>query len=140
MTQEEKRLTELNEGRVAKPYTDTVGKLTIGVGWNLSDNGLPDDIVDDLLLRAYQRARNDLLTRLPWASSLDDVRLAALTDLSFNLGITKLLRFRNTLVAIKAHDWEATAKHLRQSLWFQQVGERGPRIIDMFRTGQWPWA
>ena len=36
-----------------KPYTDTVGKLTIGVGRNLTDMGLTQDEV--LLLLQVQR-------------------------------------------------------------------------------------
>ena len=139
MTSNEQRLTELNEGRVSKPYTDTVGKLTIGVGHNLSDKGVSDAVIDLMLTEDYAEARTTLLTAFPWMSSFDDVRLATFTDLSFNLGITKLLRFRNTLACAKAQDWVGTARNLRQSLWFQQVKDRGPRILKMIEAGQWPW-
>ena len=40
-----------HEGYEKKPYTDTVGKITIGVGWNLSDKGLPEEIIQQLLFR-----------------------------------------------------------------------------------------
>ena len=42
-------LLERHEGRRAFPYLDTVGKLTIGVGRNLSDRGLSEDEIDLLL-------------------------------------------------------------------------------------------
>src|SRR3990167_10337876 len=139
MTSNEQRLTELNEGRALKPYTDTVGKLTVGVGHNLTDRGVSSAVIDLMLLEDYTEARNSLLTRLPWVSTFDDVRKAVLTDLVFNLGITKFLRFRNTIAALKAKDWTSAGKHLRQSLWYQQVGQRGPRIINMLISGRWPW-
>ena len=39
----------LHEGVEHKPYVDTVGKTTIGVGRNLDDVGLTDDEIDYLL-------------------------------------------------------------------------------------------
>ena len=140
MTENEKRLTELNEGRSSKIYTDTVGKTTVGVGHNLSDLGVSEAVIDLMLSEDHERARTDLLRVYPWATELDPVRLAAFIDLSFNLGIAKLSRFRNTIAAIKAKEWISVGKHLRQSLWYQQVGKRGPRIIKMFETGVWPWS
>ena len=38
----------LHEGSRLKPYRDTVGKLTIGIGRNLDDVGLSEDEVDYL--------------------------------------------------------------------------------------------
>ena len=37
-----KPLTKINEGLRSKPYVDTVGKVTIGVGRNLTDRGLSE--------------------------------------------------------------------------------------------------
>ena len=42
-------LLEGHEGRRAFPYRDSVGKLTIGVGRNLSDRGLSEGEIDQLL-------------------------------------------------------------------------------------------
>ena len=46
-------LTELlkkHEGIRSKPYKDTVGKITIGVGRNLDDVGLSnDEIINDIM-------------------------------------------------------------------------------------------
>ena len=42
-------LLEGHEGRRALPYRDSLGKLTIGVGRNLSDRGLSEGEIDLLL-------------------------------------------------------------------------------------------
>ena len=34
-----------DEGRKSKPYRDSEGILTIGVGWNLEANPLPDEVI-----------------------------------------------------------------------------------------------
>ena len=39
-----------DEGREKYLYQDSVNKFTIGVGWNIQDNGLPDEIIDRLLM------------------------------------------------------------------------------------------
>ena len=51
------RLIEDHEGRRSHIYTDTVGKLTIGVGRNLTDRGLSDDEIDYLLANDIKIAK-----------------------------------------------------------------------------------
>ncbi len=51
------RLLTRHEGRRAFPYTDTAGRLTIGVGRNLTDRGLADDEIDLLLANDIALAR-----------------------------------------------------------------------------------
>jgi lysozyme len=124
------------EGRRQFPYVDSVGKLSIGVGHNLTDKGLPEAIIDALLVYDIAEAEADLDRDVPWWHELDDVRAAALADLCFNLGITALLTFKETLALIHAGDWPAVADHLRASLWYRQVGTiRGESIARAFETG-----
>jgi lysozyme len=139
MTPDEQRLTELNEGRSSKIYTDSVGKLTGGVGHNFTDRGIPGPVIDQLLALDYAAAESGVSRALPWVSALDPVVRAVVNDLVFNMGLTKTLRFRDTLAALRAGDRAAAAKHLRASIWFQQVGVRGPRMLRMLETGKWPW-
>jgi len=60
-----KQLT-LHEGRKNKPYKCTSGKITIGVGRNLDDNGLSEDEIDYLLTNDVLRCEKELQQRLPW--------------------------------------------------------------------------
>jgi lysozyme len=128
-----------DEGVRFKPYTDTVGKLTIGIGRNLTDVGITANEALFLLENDIDRAVKDLVARFPWVTKLDDVRLVALVNLCFNMGGATLAKFVNTMAAIERGNWEAAAAGLRASLWFRQVQRsRSTRIIAMIKTGRWP--
>ena len=90
-----------HEGLKLKPYTDTVGKLTIGVGRNLTDMGLTQDEVLLLLQNDIERCRCELNKALPWWVKLGEVREAVMLSLCFNLGMSKLLSFKPTLGLIE---------------------------------------
>lgn len=130
----EERLSQ-EEGRKNKPYTDTVGKLSIGVGRNLTDVGLSDDEIDYLLANDIKRATVSLNTALPWWTSLDSVRQKVLLDMCFNMGINSLLEFHNTLSFMQAGDYNSAANGMLNSLWAKQVGIRADKLAVMMRTG-----
>jgi len=125
-----------DEGVRLKPYTDTVGKLTIGVGRNLTDVGLSDDEVDYLLANDVKRAQ-DGLAQFAWYVGLDPVRQGACVNLAFNLGIAGLLHFPHFIAAIAHGDWTAAAGELADSLWAKQVGDRSTRLEQQIVTGEW---
>jgi lysozyme len=129
----------LHEGLKLYPYADTVGKLTIGVGRNLTDNGISH--VEALFLLDNDielRAVADLMREAPWVAELDPVRQAVVIDMCFNLGWPRLSQFRNTLAAIQRGDWVLAAEGMRASLWAKQVGSRAVRLRKMMLTGKWP--
>jgi lysozyme len=121
----------------AKPYRDTVGKLTIGVGRNLDDVGLSPDEIELLLRNDIERSRRDLFTHLPWVVGLDDARRGVLLNMCFNMGVHGLCEFRHMLTAVQAGDYETAAKEMAASLWAKQTGARADRLEIQMRTGQW---
>jgi lysozyme len=126
----------LHEDKRKFPYRDTVGKLTIGVGRNLDDRGLSDDEIAYLLANDIKMVKEDLDRALPWWRQMDAVRQRVLADMCFNLGISRLLLFRNTLKAMKEGDYALAASGMRNSLWYKQVGTRGIRLVKMMETGE----
>jgi lysozyme len=126
----------LHEDKRKFPYKDTVGKLTIGVGRNLDDRGLSDDEIAYLLANDIKMVKEDLDRALPWWRQMDAVRQRVLADMCFNLGISRLLLFRNTLKAMKEGDYELAASGMRNSLWYKQVGTRAIRLVKMMETGE----
>ena len=130
-------LLELNEGRRNKVYKDSLGYDTIGIG-HLMSRPISDAAVDQIFADDLAEHEAELRELCPWIDEHDEVRQAALIDLCFNLGRTKLAQFKNTLGAFRVKAYEAAALGLEQSRWFTQVGKRGPRIVKMVRTGAWP--
>jgi len=126
---------ERDEGIRLKPYLDTVGKLTIGIGRNLDDVGisprearylLSNDL--DVALKAAKRFR--------WFGELDDERQRVIVNMVLNLGAEGFMQFRRMIAALSDHDYELAAAEAEDSKWFRQVGPRGERIVDTLRTGE----
>lgn len=126
----------LHEGGRRFPYVDTVGKITIGVGRNLTDRGLSDDEIDLLLADDLDEHWTKLTAALPWVESLNEVRQRVLLDMAFNLGVAGLLTFKQTLAAVHRGDWDAAASGMLDSKWARQVGARATRLATMMRTGE----
>jgi lysozyme len=122
-----------DEGERARPYRDTVGKITIGVGRNLTDVGLSPDEIDLLLDNDIARAFA-LASSFPWFTGLDEVRQRVVINLCFNLG-GRFRGFHHTTAALARRDYDAAATQLQNSKWYRQVGQRGPRLVAMLRNG-----
>lgn len=124
----------MHEGLKLKPYRDTKGVLTIGVGRNLEAKGISQD-------EALFMLRNDIreavgqLEQYDWYSKLDPIRQKVIVDMCFNLGLDGLLRFRKMIAAVEAGDFRAAADQMVNSAWYQQVGARSRRLERMMRTG-----
>lgn len=138
MTHRQKLVEQLiaHEGVRLKPYTDSVGKITIGCGRNLTDNGLSSREVFDLLEHDIDEAITDLSANFPWFLQLDLVRQRVVIDFRFNLGATKFRVFKRTIKALAEHDYQKAASAMRDSLWFRQVKTRGVRLVRMMATGR----
>lgn len=121
-----------------KPPSGLSGKLTIGVGRNLTDVGLRPSEVTFLLDNDIREAEAQLDAMYPWWRKMDAVRQAALWDLMFNLGPTRLSKFTTTLPLLSQGQYRDAAHSLRRSLWYRQVGRRGVRITEMVETGKAP--
>ena len=126
-----------HEGFRLKPYVDTVGKVTIGVGRNLSDVGISSQEAMLLLEHDIETVVADLLT-FAWFPRMDHVRQLAVSDLRFNLGPTRFRTCKKMLAALEHDDYATAAGQLRQSRWYTQVKSRGPRIVKMLATGEPP--
>lgn len=124
-----------HEGMKTKPYTDTTGHLTIGVGRNLSSMGLSHDEIYYILRNDIRRCEEELTNTFRWFDTLDDVRQHAMIDLCFNLGITRLRKFKKAMAAMECDDFDDAAKELLDSRWAEQVKGRATNIANMIRTG-----
>lgn len=125
-----------DEGTRNFPYTDTVGKLTIGVGRNLTDMGITNAEVYVLLNNDIQRVMN-ALGAYPWFQGLDPVRQAALGNIAFNIGVAGLLHFPSMLHCVAVADWQGAHDQALASVWATQVGARAQRIAQQLLTGEW---
>lgn len=139
-----------DEGVRYSPYNDSRGFMTIGVGHNMQASPLPDgwvfplddSQVDVLLESDLMSVYSDLDNALPWWEDLNDVRQRVLANMTFNLGLPKLLGFKNTLAAMRQGRYADAANGMLNSAWATQVGigtqanpGRALRLANMMRNG-----
>ena len=126
-----------HEGLRLKPYRCTVGKLTIGIGRNLDDCGITQSEAYVMLINDIMKCEKQLQVKIPDIyNGLDEVRKSVLLNMCFNLGISGLLGFKNTLAFIQAGDWERAANNMLESKWAKQVGRRAIELSELMRKGK----
>jgi lysozyme len=130
---------EREEGRRHAAYRDSLGILTIGVGFNIDADhggGLDDDEINFILARRLNRAAN-LAHLYPWFDNLDEPRQLVVVDMIYNMGPQTFAQFHATHAAIQSHDWAQAALQMKNSKWHTQVGDRAVRLERIMETGQW---
>lgn len=140
----------LHEGVSLKCYICPAGYPTIGVGRNLKTNPLTQDeikVCGDymhgitknaafyLLRNDIERVIKDCKKKIPFWSQLDDERKYALIDLTFQLGIGGVLKFKNMLASMGVGNWKDAAEHCLDSKYAQQTPTRAKRIARTIETG-----
>ena len=147
--------TKLNEGYRESVYKDSKGNPTIGIGFNLNDadnlrylkergvnaealisgkEALTPSGVKQLYVFSMNKAYNDALKFDPDLASRPRAAQAAILDMSFNLGLTKLNKFVEMKKALQANDYQKAADEMVDSNWYKQVKTRGPRMVDIMRS------
>ena len=121
-----------DEGLRFKPYVDTVGKMTIGVGRNLTDVGLSDDEVSYLLGNDIKRTVS-FLNGFSWYRRLDQNRADAIVNMCFNLGPGGFTKFTKLICALAASDFDTAASEMLNSTWAKQVGARAERLAAVIK-------
>lgn len=124
---------KVDEGYEAKPYRDTNGKLTIGIGRNLDDVGISPAEADMLLQNDIEAAIKALDLIYHKARALDQAHYNVLVNITFNMGINTMRQFKRMFAALDQHDYETASKEMLNSRWAKQVGKRAVRLTKMMR-------
>ncbi len=124
-----------HEGLRLTVYDCPAGYKTVGVGRNLEGKGITEEEAMYLLDNDIKEFQESLSKELSWFDSLDECRRNILTNMAFNLGVSGLLKFKNTLTAIENKNWEEAASQMLESRWAEQVGSRATELSDLMKTG-----
>jgi len=136
---------EFDEGCVYEIYKDHLGYPTFGIGHLVlesdPEHGEPvgTPVCEDRVIACFE---NDVLTvfkdldrNLPWWSEQSDNLQRVLANMSFNLGITRLLKFKKFLGALELKQYKTAAEEMMDSRWAAQVGPRATRLRDRVLEG-----
>ncbi len=133
-------MLKMHEGVETHAYQCSANKITIGVGRNVDPVdglGLSQDEIEYLLKNDIDRVRVELGDEYEWFDDLVPARQDALIDISFNLGATRLRKFKKALKAMADEDYEKAANEFMDSRWSEQVGRRAYTVTQMIRKGSY---
>lgn len=129
-----------DEGVRSSAYQDHLGYWTIGVG-RLIDIRKGGTLREDEILYLLDNDIKDRVSKLtlalPWFTLLSEARQGVLLNMSFQMGILGLLKFKTTLTLIKDKKYEEASKQMLSSLWAKQTPERAKRLAEQLRTNEW---
>ena len=113
-------------------WTFGYGCKALGEGATITEGGAESLLLDELweAVHDFEGIYHDCL------ENINDVRAEALVNMTFNLGKTKMLKFRKMNAAIHRGDWMEAAYQAQDSTWFTQVGKRAQRIVKELATGK----
>lgn len=126
-----------HEGLRLKPYRDTVGKLTIGIGRNLEDKGISELEALIMLDNDVMEFAEEVSRNISFFSKLDDARQNVLVNMAFNMGIGGLLSFKNMLAECERKCFNHAETEMLNSKWATQVGSRARELGRQMRTGEY---
>ena len=132
-----KTILRRDEGLRLERYRCSQGTLTIGYGH--AHGYIPDtctlERAEQWLDSDTERAERDARALVPDFDSLSDNRQIVLVCMAFQLGITKMRKFVNTLQAVNEGRWKDAAKGMLNSLWAKQTPKRVKRLAAMMEVG-----
>lgn len=149
-----------SEGFRSKPYKDSKGIWTIGIGFNIQSRNdaakkLGDAGVDKSNIELITKKRQGSITR-EQAENLLSFTLSeaydaaadifksfksqpldiqgVLTDMTFNIGSNKLKQFKKFIDFIDKKSYKKASEEMEKSLWYKQVGNRAKELVDIVGT------
>lgn len=126
------------EGLVLHAYKDHLGYLTIGYGRLIDKNkggGITKEEAEYLLKNDIERFINEIKKNISFFNDLNDARQAVIINMAFQMGISGLLGFKNTLKFIENKEFDKAADNMMLSKWATQTNNRAKRLSEQMRSG-----
>ena len=131
---------QIDEGFFSYATADSRGYLTLANGICVDMRcGVPiEQEIATAWLTLRATGAQSAAQGYSWWPSLNDARQNLITCLIYNLGERGFNAFAKLQAALGIGDYSTAADELQNSLWFTQVGVRGPAYVNILRTGIWP--
>lgn len=133
----------IEEGYRADPYYCSEGYPTIGIGTRIGPKGAAlvnyqmhwSRDVAYAHLREEVKAITDKIDGYPWFQQCNGPRRAVLISMAYQMGVSGLLGFQNTLQLIGAGNYAAAGRNMRMSKWYRQTPARAERHARVMESG-----
>ena len=135
---------EIDEGVKYEIYNDHLGYPTFGIGHLITshdpENGwsVGTDVDEYRVIEAFEDDVQSVLSDceklyVQWEHLPEEVQLI-IANMMFNMGYTRLSKFRGMKRGVDARDWNAAADEMVDSRWYNQVTNRANRLVERMRN------
>ena len=135
---------EQDEGIVYEVYNDHLGYATFGIGHLVTESDLENGSPTGTPVseeRCYEVFEQDVQIVLGDCEKLysdfyelpEEAQLI-IANMMFNMGLTRLSKFRGMKNGVDSRDWGRAADEMVDSLWYKQVTNRANRLVERMRA------
>ena len=131
-------MIEQDEGRRDTVYIDSEGHQTIGLGFCLDKMPMPREVADYWCNLILTQRHKQILIATHFGTvfkNLNPARQCAILNMSYQLGISGLFKFKNMWDALAVSDYQKASLEAMDSVWATQTKNRARRIAEVIRTG-----
>ena len=139
-----KETLKVDEGVVYEIYNDHLGYATFGVGHLVLETdpeyGRPvgttvsESRVVEVFKLDCESVLIDCITLYPDFYDLPEEVQQIIANMMFNMGRTRLSKFKGMKRGVDAKDWNAAADEMVDSRWYRQVTNRANRLVERMRA------
>jgi lysozyme len=132
-----------HEGYVTEIYLCSENYPTFGIGHMVTEDDMEHTwpvgtpVTDERILQVFHDDCNAACTDasalfLNFSSHPDDVQ-RVLVNMAFNLGRSRLGKFKNMITAVNEGNYSKAADEMVDSKWYRQVKRRGEELVEIMR-------
>ena len=135
---------EYDEGNVQKIYLDHLGLPTFGIGHLVRESDpeyglevgteVSKERCDSVFNEDVKTVIADCYKLYPDFDDLPEEVKRIIANMMFNLGATRMGKFKGMKAGVDARDWQKAADEMVDSLWYKQVTNRANRLVKRMRA------
>lgn len=140
-----RKMLIVDEGKKLTAYHCSEGFLTVGIGHNLdADPALSilnrhvrlHGVITEaectaLFEQDLAKVTRGIQQRMPYFDALTEKYQVVIINMVFQMGIDGVLKFKNTLQAMRRNDVTAVVTGIERSLYYKQTPARATRMIKL---------
>ena len=134
---------ENDEGKVHTIYKDHLGYLTFGIGHLIVKHDpeygkeIGTYVLEHRVIKAFEQdieiVLSDCNRLYEDFEDLPEEVQRVIANMMFNMGYTRLSKFKGMKRGVDARDWNAAADEMVDSRWYHQVTSRADRLVERMR-------
>ena len=135
---------EIDEGVKYEIYNDHLGYATFGVGHLVLDSDpeygqeIGTSVSESRVIAAFEQDCENVLQDCNILykdfADLPEEAQQVIANMMFNMGRTRLSKFKGMKRGVDARDWNTAADEMVDSTWYKQVTNRADRLVERIRN------